>query len=167
MTLDLNLFWVNVKRISKLKLLYSHKLNAWVFFHTLTHSLQPHQMFDHTKLMGMYNKPHSLTYTHSLTTPNCGVSFLSLTTHSLQPHQTFDHTKLMYILCTTNLTYWLTHSLQPQQIVTTPNYVYNKQKYTVTTPTDTLSTTTPNVWPHQIVYILCTTNLTHWLTHSL
>ena len=136
--------WVNVKRISNLK---SHKLNIWVSFHSLTHSLQPHQIFDHTKLMYvMYNKPHSLTNTLSPTTPKCGMGFLSLTTNSLQPHQSFGHTKW----CKTNQTY----SFQPHQIVTTPN------RCTCTTNKSTL-------WPHQYhinVSVWYTSSLTHSTT---
>ena len=76
--------WVNVKRISNLK---SHKLNTWVF---LTHSLQPHQIFDHTNWCTW-----------------CTTNLNHWLTHSLKPHQNivwvffpslqtlYNHTKVL------------------------------------------------------------------------
>ena len=112
--------WVNVKRISNLK---SHKLNTWVF---LTHSLQPHQIFDHTNWCTW-----------------CTTNLNHWLTHSLKPHQNmvwvffpslqtlYNHTKVLTTPNDVKQTW-----LQPHQIVTTPNRC-------------TCTTNKSKLWPHQ------------------
>ena len=160
--------WVNVKRISNLK---SHKLNTWVF---LTHSLQPHQIFDHTNWCTwcITNLNHWLThslkphqnmvwvffpslqtlYNHTkvLTTPNdVKQTWHTLSNHTkLWSHQIDVRVQQTKVNCdhTNIISMFLS-----EHVITHSFHNSNHTKFL----------TTPNwcTW--------CTTNLTHWQTRSL
>ena len=123
--------------------------------HSLIPQLQPHQIFDHTKLMYMmYNKPHSLTDTLSLKPYQNVVWVFFPSLQTLYNHNNFLITPNW---CKTNLTHWLTHSLQPHQIVTTPNRCTCVQQTKVHW----------TLWPHQYhinVSVWYTSSLTHSTT---
>lgn len=105
---ECNLLWFNIGG----SVIHVFDWNSWKIFHLLDlwvniikvwkFSLQPHQIFDHTNLVYIYNLS---IYNHTKCMRD--QSHLS-NLYNLQPHQICDHTKLTDTLSTYNHINFLT-----------------------------------------------------------
>ena len=165
-----NLLWFNIGG----SVIHVFDLNSWKIYHLLDlwvniikvwkFSLQPHQIFDHTSLMYIYNLSiynytkcmisHtsllSTIYNHTkfVTTPNSLTHSPHITTSIFWPHQIDVHVQQDTLYPTTP------NVITPN--MTTPNHcwqtLYNHNKF-LTTPNEVRCTTcTTTTRSHQITY---------------